>query len=36
MTTDEKIQDEELQYVINSAAAKIYGSSPGKLYKSEY
>ena len=36
MKTDDKIRDEELQYVINREAAKISALSSGKIDKYEY
>ena len=36
MTTDDKIRDEKLQYVINREAAKISALSSGKIDKCEY
>ena len=36
MTTDDKIEDEKLQYDINREARKISVLSPGKIDKHEY
>ena len=36
MTTDDKIQDEKLQYNINREAAQISAFSSGKIDKYEY
>ena len=36
MTSEDKINDEKLQYDINREAAKISGLLPGKIDKDEY
>ena len=36
MAINDQIKDEQLQYDINTEAAKIFASSSGKLHKYEY